>query len=117
MLINQVQFHLLHVKRTKSKLYLTKLSINSSILLHLKLLRGLILIINTRMEKDVTIMTPVPTEYSPDANGRYGLLTCNETYRIKLQFEIHKYKVRIGENSILVTPYDQTPPSSFRLGQ
>lgn len=31
------------------------------------------------MEKDATIMTPVTTEYSPDANGRYGLLTCNET--------------------------------------
>lgn len=31
------------------------------------------------MAKDVTIPTPVPTEYSPDANGRYGLLTWNET--------------------------------------
>ena len=41
------------------------------------------------MEKDVTIMTPVPTENSPDANGRYGLLTCNETCSIKLQFKIH----------------------------
>jgi len=24
----------------------------------------------TRIEKDVTIATPVPKEYSPDANGR-----------------------------------------------
>jgi hypothetical protein len=30
------------------------------------------------MEKDVTIITPVLTEYSPDATGRYGLLTCND---------------------------------------
>uniref|UniRef100_A0A2P2L3Q1 Homogentisate phytyltransferase n=1 Tax=Rhizophora mucronata TaxID=61149 RepID=A0A2P2L3Q1_RHIMU len=27
------------------------------------------------MEKDAIIATPVPMEYSPDANGRYGLLT------------------------------------------
>ena len=27
----------------------------------------------------MTIPTPVPTEYSPDANGRYGLLTWNKT--------------------------------------
>lgn len=25
---------------------------------------------DTRSRKDVTIMMPVPTEYSPDANGR-----------------------------------------------
>lgn len=43
------------------------------------MLRGMALIFNTRMEKEVTIMTPVPIEYSPDANGRYGLLTCSET--------------------------------------
>lgn len=28
-------------------------------------------------------MTPVPIEYSPDANGRYGLLTCSETQQYR----------------------------------
>lgn len=33
------------------------------------------------MEKEATIAMPVLTEYSPDANGRYGLLTCKNTQR------------------------------------
>lgn len=32
---------------------------------------------HTRIQTDVTIEMPVPREYSPDANGRYGLLTYN----------------------------------------
>lgn len=31
--------------------------------------------LHTIIAKDATMMTPVATEYSPDANGRYGLLT------------------------------------------
>lgn len=31
----------------------------------------------TIIAKDETIITPVLTEYSPEANGRYGLLTCD----------------------------------------
>lgn len=32
---------------------------------------------DTIIKEDVTIKTPVPIEYSPDASGRKGLLTCN----------------------------------------
>lgn len=42
---------------------------------------------DTIIEKDKTIMTPVATEYSPDANGRYGLLTCNATFSKDLQLD------------------------------
>lgn len=40
------------------------------------------------IEKVVTIITPVLMEYSPDANGRYGLLTCSETYSTHIAMEI-----------------------------
>lgn len=39
------------------------------------------------MENDATISTPVLKEYSPDANGRYGLLTCNETGNTHLKLD------------------------------
>jgi len=32
----------------------------------------------TRIEEDTTIMAPVAKEYSPDANGRYGLFICSK---------------------------------------
>lgn len=35
-------------------------------------------IYNTIIEHDATIMTPISKEFSPEANGKYGLFICNK---------------------------------------